>query len=343
MDLAPGPKSGAPDLLTAKDSQCIFTARTEQGCESVWVSEGVAENTRCAASFPEGVHVECIFVHRDRAFFYTRGLDETVALWRIGQEPLQAEKVLQLPPALRIWEPGRMLPASCLPPASPTLSSEEAYIVQALYPCAPLDRAIQPVSIGKTTYFVANTAAYGAELWRTDGQVDSTTLVADLYPGRPSSSPAWLSVLGDTLYFVAERPTDGRVLWRTRGEFENTSALYPNMSNGMTWGTVAPREMAVCSRSIVLCSPRPVSNEEGFVEFGRFTPNEQGGEYEPVRGFGRDAKHWPHSIACAESRVFFVLDDGQHGEELWCWSEENGVYLVRDIALPADLSSRQSR
>lgn len=66
-------------------------------------------------------------------------------------------------------------------------------------------------------YFSGMNAAYGEELWVTDGTVAGTSLVADLYTGDDSSKPSeFISMNGD-LYFFARHSTYGRELFKIEG------------------------------------------------------------------------------------------------------------------------------
>ena len=66
-------------------------------------------------------------------------------------------------------------------------------------------------------YFRAITDANGEEIWRTDGTVVGTELVADVAPNEKSSFPRQLTVAGNTLFFVAFDEVGGRELWKTDG------------------------------------------------------------------------------------------------------------------------------
>lgn len=73
-------------------------------------------------------------------------------------------------------------------------------------------------------YFAADGDGFGAELWRTDGSVQSATLVADLRPGA-GSDPQLLGVMGGWLLFIADDGELGRELWRTDGSLAGTQIL----------------------------------------------------------------------------------------------------------------------
>jgi ELWxxDGT repeat protein len=72
------------------------------------------------------------------------------------------------------------------------------------------------------TYFAANDAVHGVELWKTDGTTANTTLVKDINPGVSSSSPARFFVVGNVAYFAATSGDSGNELWVTDGTTNGT-------------------------------------------------------------------------------------------------------------------------
>ncbi|MEA2559791.1 MAG: hypothetical protein QOH06_1295 [Acidobacteriota bacterium] len=65
-------------------------------------------------------------------------------------------------------------------------------------------------------YFVAQDA-HGFELWRSDGTVAGTRLVADLRPGTEGSTVEWLTEYKGQVWFFADDGQHGNALWRTDG------------------------------------------------------------------------------------------------------------------------------
>ena len=73
------------------------------------------------------------------------------------------------------------------------------------------------VEVGDATFFVAEDATYGRELWKTDGTPEGTSLVADIRSGSGSSDPAELVEFNGELFFVADDGVHGRELWVVSG------------------------------------------------------------------------------------------------------------------------------
>ncbi len=69
--------------------------------------------------------------------------------------------------------------------------------------------------VDNTMYFVADSATYGRELWKSDGTASGTVLVADINPGSSSSNPTNLSIYDNRLFFTATAPGSSTELWTT--------------------------------------------------------------------------------------------------------------------------------
>ena len=76
--------------------------------------------------------------------------------------------------------------------------------------------------IGNTFYFTANTAAFGRELWKTDGTTAGTFMVKDIRTGTTSSNPAWFCKIGNEVFFSAMETYPNAKLWKTDGTAAGT-------------------------------------------------------------------------------------------------------------------------
>lgn len=70
--------------------------------------------------------------------------------------------------------------------------------------------------VGNALYFSADDGVHGAELFRSDGTAQGTTLVAEVGPGARGSLPKPLGVTKTRIYFAADDYKTGTELWRLR-------------------------------------------------------------------------------------------------------------------------------
>lgn len=80
-------------------------------------------------------------------------------------------------------------------------------------------------AMGDHVYYTADEPGTGKELWRTDGTVSGTQLVADLVPGTGSSFPWMLAPFNDRLYFVSNHASEVEQFWRTDGTAVGTEPV----------------------------------------------------------------------------------------------------------------------
>ena len=78
--------------------------------------------------------------------------------------------------------------------------------------------------VGGVLFFIADGAAFGVELWTSDGTRRGTRLVKDIRPGYPDSwpNPDTYADIDGILYFIAHDGVHGRELWRSDGTLAGT-------------------------------------------------------------------------------------------------------------------------
>jgi ELWxxDGT repeat protein len=92
------------------------------------------------------------------------------------------------------------------------------------------------VALGSQFFFVADDAgAYGAEIWRSDGTLAGTRLLADICPGACSSSPGSLTISNGMLFFTADDGIHGREIWKSNGTPEGTSMVAEVLPGRSIW------------------------------------------------------------------------------------------------------------
>jgi ELWxxDGT repeat protein len=110
-----------------------------------------------------------------------------------------------------------------------------------------LTQPIEWAELGGVLYFAADDGRHGVELWRTNGALRGTRMVADLCPGPCSSSPKELIAFKGRLAFNATDGFHGTELWLSDGTREGTrmprdlcpgscSAIYPDWADPVVVG-----------------------------------------------------------------------------------------------------------
>lgn len=75
----------------------------------------------------------------------------------------------------------------------------------------------QALTINGVVYFMASDGLHGHELWKTEGNGSSTTLIKDIATGPRSSNIGNMVEMNGILYFTANDGVHGNELWRSDG------------------------------------------------------------------------------------------------------------------------------
>jgi ELWxxDGT repeat protein len=186
-------------------------------------------------------------------------------------------------------------------------------------------------SLGNGLLFSAAASGYDYEPWWTDG--DTTRLLKDLIPGSQGSSPSWFTRVGTEAYFQAYNG-EGLRLWRTDGTEPGTMQV-----DGWQGPAAVYPLMAVGNR-LFFFEEKSTSGLRLWMV--------QGGQAELVRQIGDSGPDYyypfpadPYVETCG-GLLFFVANDGVHGDELWrSDGTPTGTVMVRDLR-PGSVGSAPS-
>jgi ELWxxDGT repeat protein len=174
-------------------------------------------------------------------------------------------------------------------------------------PLAALDpRADVPQQLtrsGGSVYFITRAGgAYGRFLWATDGTAAGTRLVKEL--PAPAGTPTYgaptgidnLTDVNGTLYFTIDAKGQGQTLWRTDGTPAGTRL--------------------VKTLNAAAAADNPSSPPPGL----------------PGAAPSAEPLGPPRSLTAVGGKLYFVANDGTHGEEVWVSDgTDAGTKLVKDV------------
>lgn len=173
------------------------------------------------------------------------------------------------------------------------------------------------LSVGNIVYFTAITGSQGRELWRTDGTTEGTSLLADIQAGPSSSDPADLTLYNGEIYFSATTSSQGRELWKTDGTLSGTVLVADLVADG---GSSDPGELTVVGQTLFF---RAATDQLWKID-------ENGTSL--VLDISTANTVPLTQLTAADNRLFFVADDGTHGNELWASDgTPEGTLLLKDI------------
>lgn len=190
-------------------------------------------------------------------------------------------------------------------------------------------------------FFAANDGTRGRELWKSDGTSGGTVLVKDIDPigsvgSYPGSYPNGFVVKDGNFFFGARtsgsdgipfNEDDSGQLWKSDGTTAGTVRVKdfgPESSNtttllnvaGTIFGTAHTREHGAELW-------KSDGTESGTVLVKDINPSV--GSYGPSGSY-------PRALTDVNGILFFVADDGVHGQELWkSDGTTDGTVLVKDV------------
>lgn len=180
-------------------------------------------------------------------------------------------------------------------------------------------------AVGGTVFFGASDGIHGHELWRSDGTVAGTRLVADVCPGSCSSIPRNFAAVGNQVFFEADDGFHGLELWKSDGTAAGT-ALVRDLIPPSNLAIEIHGLTALNGKLLFAVSPYNRSHElwtsdgtaAGTVRLKAFGADTSSNNLEPLARLG--------------GKVFFVAPDQDHGRELWMTDgTAAGTVLLKDV------------
>ncbi|MBM4156880.1 MAG: hypothetical protein FJ221_17915 [Lentisphaerae bacterium] len=215
-DINPGGSGSYPSCLTVVDNQLFFRGNTELNDTELWRFDGT-NATRVSDIVPgvNGSSPSYLAALNGRLYFDARTAAGATKMHRYDGTNVVA---LNLSPS-GFWGGGAWKPVAwnselwywtLAPPAA--LASFNGATIARLN--SPPWANSEPVLFNGLLYYAAQDA-YGVELWRFNGSVQ--TRISDLNPDAGDGRPEALFVHDGALYFRATDGSSGNELWRYTG------------------------------------------------------------------------------------------------------------------------------
>jgi ELWxxDGT repeat protein len=179
--------------------------------------------------------------------------------------------------------------------------------------------------IGSNLYFVADSAAYGLELWKSDGSEAGTSLVKDIRTGVSGANPNGLTEFGGSLYFAAT-DASGMELWKSDGT-EAGTVMVKDINPGL--GSSAPGRFTLVNGTLYFFASDGVNGTELWKSDGTTSGTTLVKDINP--GTGGSVSGSLSRVAIGNT-LYFSATTPASGLELWkSDGTTSGTVLVRDI------------
>ena len=182
-------------------------------------------------------------------------------------------------------------------------------------------------------FFVADDGIHGEELWRSDGTEVGTQLVKDIRPGEDNSFINFIEAVGNTVYFGARDGEHGYELWKSQGTAASTQMVI-DLNEGSGSGFSSSFGRHVYFNDVLYFSGSSDNGTELYRSDGTAEGTTLVKDINPnVTGSGLPFSGSPSRMTPAEDIIYFVANDGEHGNELWRTDgTAAGTVLVKDIS-----------
>lgn len=189
--------------VALNNNQILFTAYTRTTGYELWKSNGTASGTTIIKDLMPGetsFYPEIYAAKNGKAYF--TGSDSTGECIFVTDGTAAGTKKIAIAPnyiyELQVADDGTVFYISALNNIELWRTDSSGTNFKLRTNLGSLEIGIA----GNTCYFSAE-SAYGFELFKSNGTIAGTNLVADIYPGSLSSSPAYFTQLGNKILFSA--------------------------------------------------------------------------------------------------------------------------------------------
>jgi ELWxxDGT repeat protein len=184
------------------------------------------------------------------------------------------------------------------------------------------------LAVGTVLFFMADDGVTGTELWKSDGTPAGTVQVKDIYAGPNPSNLQPMVNVGGTVFLKAATLGEGSELWKSDGT-ELGTTMVKDIYAG--FNSSSPYQLVALGSTLFFQADDGVNGRELWKSDGTEAGTVLVADINPGASAFFPNTFERYSIAAGD-RLFFVADDGTHGEELWQSDGTGpGTMLVKDI------------
>ena len=324
-----------PDSFTASGNKMFFRADDGINGREIWVTDGTAAGTRmvknicptsndCGSWIQSEVNGEVLFYANDLVHGYqpyltdgtaagTQSLDENLNDGSNAENPVVLGNKI-----IYIWDDG----ISGREMWSYNVTTKSRAIFKDIQVGAAGSSVDSLVKFGNYLYFRANNGTDGIELWRTDGTVVGTNMVANTHP-TGDGNPDYFFQVGSKIFFRSEDGVNGRTLWVTNG----TSAGTLQVSTSTSAETFAAGTTKLFYRSYDATNGWELWVSDGTPAGTRLTKD--------LNNSSGDT--WMDSFTTSGDQLYFRANNGVTGYELATSDgTEAGTFMLGDFNTTGD-------
>ncbi len=188
-------------------------------------------------------------------------------------------------------------------------------------------------------FFSADDGINGVELWKSDGNDDSTKLFHDIVPGIKGSYPSELTNARSVLFFRIRSATGDPILRKITSDRTTTVDVKDTNGKSISRPINLVDTTTVPGVPLFFSSDHELSADDGIGrELWRVTTSGQGGATIITAALVRNISASPNTsshptnLTTVSSNkietLFFSADDGVNGRELWKNDDNSGVFRI---------------
>jgi len=295
-----------PDDLVEYRGELFFTADDNEHGRELWKSDGTYDGTVMVSDIRLGSstsYIRHLVVYQDRLFFAANEGTTGTELWTSDGTP-----------------------------GGTMLFKDITEFVQGSKPSSL-------TVVGDSLYFTAQREFNDTELWKSDGTPEGTVMVKDINPSDDAIHSERFGFVNDLLFFVADDEIHGEELWATDGT-EAGTYMVKDIYLGSDGSIHELYDFAVANGFLFF------EAQDGPIEPDLVSPGSTGRELWKSDGTEEGTRlvkdiipnagdlvwHGLKHLTEANGTVFFVVDDGVHGEEVWATDgTEEGTQILIDL------------